>query len=182
MAVFKILSGSNADEFIQYLNRVEHGFVYMIETMRDVARVIKENTIPLTPVDTTRLQKSFKWTVVTDNSRMKVLQIQMSALNPETGYDYALTQHMGYRRTKSGRQVWYSHNREPNLGDSWLKVLDTHGYYPTDAGNFPTSDLMGESGGIGARYLYRGIRESEEGAFQLIEEDYLSLFQRGFIY
>lgn len=178
MAVFKIISGSNADEFIQYLNRVEHGFVYMIETMKDVARVIKENTIPLTPVDTTRLQKSFKWTVVTDNSRMKVLQIQMSALNPETGYDYAMTQHLGYRRTKSGRIVQYSHNTEPDLGDSWLKVLDAHGYYPAEAGmlNVPTFY------GIGSKYLYRGIRESEEGAFQLIEEDYLSLFQRGFIY
>lgn len=167
MANFKVVSGSNADEFIQYLNRVEHGFVYMIETMKDVAEVVRENTLPKTPFETGRLGRSFKWTVVTDNSRMKVLQVQMSALNPNTGYDYAWIQHENshYKHFKDlGRES------RGTLGD---KIRKAHGW--SGSSKYTGHDAT-------MWYLKFGIFESKEGAFQLIEDDYLSLFKRGFIY
>ena len=165
MAVFKIISGSNADEFIQYLNRVEHGFVYMIETMRDVARLVGENTQPITPIETGRLGRSYKWTVVTDNSRMKVLQVQMSALNSETGYDYAWIQHENFM---------YNHHKPLGSREAEYKRWDAHGYSHI-------SVTYGYHQGQ-AWYLRDGIRNSQDDAMILIEEDYLSLFQRGFIY
>lgn len=126
------------EEFQSWLKRTENAFVHMIETMMNVAEVIRENTVAITPVDTTRLGKSFKIITLTDNARMKVLEIQMSALNPHTGYDYAAIQH---------ENPTYTHKPPTRM---W--------------------------------YLKEGILESQSGAFQIIEEDYLSLFNRGYIF
>ena len=177
MTDFKIIAESNADEFIQYLNQVEHGFVYMIQTMMDVAQVVKENTLPKTPFRTGKLGRSFKPIIVTDNSRMKVVEVRMSALNERTGYDYAMTQHRGYHRakTKYGYQYVYYHQTKdispPTHGTLGDKVYKAHGW---------SSDMIFHSGMD--QYLYWGILDSEEGAYQMIEEDYLSLFRGGYIY
>ena len=157
-AGWDITATSNSDEFLQELNQVEHSFVYMIKTMEDVAEMIKENTIPLTPVETTRLGKSYKWTVLTDNSRMKVVQVRMSALNPRTGYDYAWIQH---------ENMLYDHSNT-NAKSSMAVSNIMYGHSAT---NNPTD-----------HYLKEGIIQSQDGAFQMIEEDYLSLFYGGWIF
>ena len=146
------------EPFQEWVKTTENAFVRMIETMVDVAKVVREETIPLTPVETTRLGQSFKWKILTDNSRMKVLEVQMSALNPKTGYDYAWIQHENTR---------YRHTAF--LKGSW-KASKVHGFHNVQW--FNAQD----------HYLRQGIRNSEDMAIELIEEDYLSLFRRGDIY
>lgn len=153
----EISSGSNSDEFIVYLNKVKLGFVDMIKTMRNVAYIVRENTIPITPFEEGHLGRSFKTKELANNTRNQIIEIEMSALNKRTGYDYAMTQHRGYHfNPKSGKTVYYNQK----------KPLSGGGVH------------MG-----GPQYLYKGIIESEDDAFILIEEDYLSLFKYGgFIY
>lgn len=124
------------EEFEEYLRGVKNRFALMVNTMKDVAEIIKANTLPRTPLETGRLGESFEYTVLKNIPRETIVQIRMSALNPNTGYDYAGIQHFN---------LSYSH---------------AHG---------------------GALYLMRGIMASESMSYQIIEQDYLSLFGGGFI-
>lgn len=170
MTDFKIIAESNADEFIQYLNQVEHGFVYMIQTMMDVAQVVKENTIPMTPFLYGYLSGSFKPIVLADNSRMKIVQLRMSAINQETGYNYALIQHEN-TRYKHGNNRSYNY-KDPNSGRfNWTENIQLNNITGGLWSNVATD-----------HFLLKGIRDSTEDAFMLIEEDYLSLFKGGYIY
>ena len=154
------------EEFQAWLKRTENAFVHMIETMKSVARYVGENTLPMTPFETGKLGRSFKWTVVTDNSRMKVLQIRMSALNEDTGYDYAWIQHENASYHHPSLESQRTHPKFHEIQSSLL-AMDGSAWQT----NHPRS-----------HYLYYGIRDSMEGAFQIIEDDYLSLFTRGYIF
>ena len=161
------------EEFQSWLERTRYAFAYMLETMKDVARVVMENTIPITPMETTRLRKSFKWTVVTNNSKMKVLQIQMSALNPKTGYDYAWIQHenMRYQHPSPYSKI-YNYERMNDINLMNMSYL------------YNGKRMWGQydSNSMRHHFLRDGIRMSEDMAYELIEEDYLSLFLRGNIF
>ena len=148
------------EKFIQWAERTENAFVYMINTMKDVAEIVRENTLPLTPFETGRLGRSFKTFVLTDSSREKLIMVRMSALNPNTGYDYAWIQHenTSYKHPSPYNKN-YIHYNDLALNNLMAGIGRTNN--PRD------------------HYLKEGIIESQEGAFQLIEEDYLSLFKRG---
>ena len=156
------------EKFIQWAERTENAFVYMINTMKDVAEVVRENTLPITPFETGRLGRSFKTFVLTDSSREKLIMVRMSALNPNTGYDYAWIQH---------ENPYYNHFKplkgKPQKSRRWHENLFMWGQEYTSG-----YDEAGTHKGDW-HYLKEGIIESQEGAFQLIEEDYLSLFKRG---
>lgn len=151
------------EEFQEWLKRTKNAFVHMIETMKEVAQVVKENTIPLTPFEHGTLSRSFKWIVLTDNSRMKVLQVQMSALNPKTGYNYAWIQHENWRYHHPALESKYYEKFDSIKQANFMRDLDST--------NNPTY-----------QYLKKGIIQSQESAFELIEDDYLSLFTRGYIF
>lgn len=164
--------------FLDWINKAEHSFIYMTQTMIRVAEKIKERVQKeFVPIETGRLSRSFRWHIVTDNSRMKVLEIQMSALNPKTGYDYAMTQHKGYHINKYGTKVRYSRD----------KIIDTgfYHYKPKIRGrgyDTMTSDTNAWNLQRGSdKYMYWGIRYEEQSAFEIIEKDYLSLFTEGYI-
>ena len=152
------------EEFQAWLKRTRNAFVYMIQTMKEVAMYVRQNTVPLTPFEYGTLGGSFKWTVVTDNSRMKVLQISMSALNERTGYDYALIQH---EETSYHHPSLESYKKHPSYG----KIAMDNRLAGISGTNNPQD-----------HYLLEGIMQSKEGAFQIIEDDYLSLFTRGYIF
>lgn len=151
------------EEFIQWLHRTENAFVNMIDTMKDVAEVVRENTLPLTPFEYGFLGGSFKTFVLTDTAREKLIMVRMSALNRNTGYDYAWIQHenTSYQHPSPYNKN-YSHHLDLAVDNIIAGISGTNN--PRD------------------HYLKEGVIQSEEGAFQLIEEDYISLFTRGHIY
>ena len=164
--------------FQDWVLSLEYGFKNMLETMIRVAEEVKKETQLRTPVsmdprdDPGKLSRSFKWTVVTDNSRFKVLQIQMSALNTRTGYDYAMTQHRGYHTSKSGWKVWYNHHAT----DLGFHTYDSRG---NEWSHY--SNMVGDWSHDTFKYMYWGIKYAEHSAFEMIETDYLSMFNRSFI-
>lgn len=168
--------------FQDWVLSLEYGFKDMLETMIRVAEEVKKETQFRTPVsmdprdDPGKLSRSFKWTVVTDNSRFKVLQIQMSALNTRTGYDYAMTQHRGYHTSKSGWKVWYNHHAT-DLGFSTYRKWYDGTYSEGPSGDWKSSGWSYDS----SKYMYWGIKYAENSAFEMIETDYLSMFNRSFI-
>ena len=83
----------NDEGFEEWTNHVRSNFEMMIQTMIDVAEIVKAETLPRTPLETGRLGESFRYTVLANNSKQKLVEVQMTALNPKTGYDYAWIQH-----------------------------------------------------------------------------------------
>lgn len=172
-----IVAGVHDELFQGWLKETKNNFHLMIETMVRVAEKIKELVqTEYSPVRTGKLSRSFKDFIVTDNSKMKVVEIQMSALNERTGYDYAETQHRGYRHDKSGHRVYYNHGLQ-DLGfftyryDKWEDSYNTVNYR-SGSNNYHKGS---------PKYMYWAIRYAEDTAFELIETDYLSMFQGGFI-
>ena len=168
--VFSI--GVRDEEFLRWLETTKNNFLAMTETMINVAEKIRDRVQSETvPIDTGRLSRSYKWTILTDNSRMKVLQVQMSALNPETGYNYAYTQHLGYRESKRGGRVYYNHGfTDVGFFNYRPSFFDDSEYEKNE--NLKVNHIQrGHS-----KYLYWGIVYEEQSAFELIEKDYLSLF------
>lgn len=162
--VFSI--GVRDEEFLSWLKTTKNNFLAMSETMKQVADNIgKRVQRDYVPIETGRLSRSYKWTVLADNSRMHLLQVQMSALNPDTGYDYAWIQHEAFFNHDNTDIGFYHYTKKTGLNET--------GYETTDLG--VPYDLRVSHHGH-RRYLYQGIfRESSE-AFELIEKDYLSLF------
>ena len=160
--------------FQGWLKETQNNFHLMLETMVRVAEEIKEKVqTEFAPIETGRLSRSFRTFVLADNSRWKIVEIQMSALNPKTGYDYAYTQHLGYRHDKSGNIVYYNHG---------LKDLGFFTYRSDYDGGYDTlSDSTYELHQGGSQYMYWAIKYTENTAFEMIETDYLSMFQGGFI-
>lgn len=96
-----------AEETIDYLKTVKGRFAWMMQTMLDVADYVHSEVLHYTPLETGRLGESFKTTVLADNSKMKLVQVQMSALNPRTGYDYAKIQHFNTAYYHEHGQAFY---------------------------------------------------------------------------
>lgn len=160
--------GVHDEEFLSWIKGVENQFVGMTETMIRIAKSIKEDVQSRTvPLETGRLSRSFRWKILTDNSRMKLLQVQMSALNPNTGYDYAWIQH---------ENINYNHTMT-ELGFVTYHDYGGDGKYMTI---FSNNDMMGLHVGQ-SHYLKDSIEHEKDGAFELIEKDYLSLFYGAFI-
>lgn len=121
----------NAEEFYEWSNTARSRFETMVLTMIDVAEVIHANTQMKVPLDTGRLEESFEWKLVEDNSDMIRVDITYDAEDPDSGFHYAEHQH----------------NR----------IL-----------NHPKRGID--------HYLYRGLIESRDMAYSIIETDYMSLF------
>ena len=168
--------GVNDEYFMDWVDSVKYAFESMLETMIRVAEEVKKETQLITPIDTGKLSRSFKWTVVSDNSRFKVLQVQMSALNERTGYDYAMTQHRGYHTSKNGQLVWYQRDKFTEVGFfNYRRKYFGEGYEKET--NWDAHQLhKGRD-----EYLYWGLKYSEGSAFEMIEKDYLSMFDGSFI-
>ena len=161
--------GVRDEEFLMWLKTTKNNFLAMSETMKQVADNIgKKVQGEYVPLETGRLSRSYKWTVLADNSRMHLLQIQMSALNPETGYDYAWIQHEAHYN-HSHTDIGFYHYSESSTSES--------GYTTFTSGD--SLNFVSHTGQ--RRYLYWGILHSEADALQLIEKDYLSLFYGGHI-
>lgn len=155
--VFSI--GVRDEEFLRWLETTKNNFLAMSETMKQVAenimKIVQNEYVPL---ETGRLSRSYKWTVLADNSRMHLLQIQMSALNPNTGYDYAWIQH---------DNIYYNHT-QTDVG-----FYHYHQYTDTPSWSDGTGIVIHKGTSF---YLKKGIEDETEEAFELIEKDYLSLF------
>lgn len=143
------------EAFMDWMDGLRHSFNFMIETMINVAEQIKDETQFRTPVETGKLSRSFRWTIVTDNSRMKVLQIRMSALNERTGYDYAWIQHEKYYKHEPKELGFVNYS---SSFDAWEHH---HGEW---------------------HYLKNAIMDKKQSSFEMIERDYLSLFEYGGIF
>ena len=99
------------EAFLDWIETVRSSFVRMSETMKQIAENLRDEVQLITPWRTGKLSRSYKWTVLADNSRMQLIEVTMSALNERTGFDYDYVQHRGYHTTKDGYHAYYGMGR-----------------------------------------------------------------------
>ena len=131
MFIFEVDTSS----FIEYMDELHWRFLEMVQTMMDVAELVKANTLPLTPRETGRLGESFRYVVWDANPDFIEVEVKMDAVDPRDGYRYAEYQHETFGLHHQYGQMWF---------------------------------------------LKAGIYASRGMAFEMIEKDYLSLFNEGF--
>lgn len=81
------------EPFVEWLNYARNSFVDMVQTLIDVAHVFELNTRPYVPFETGRLEHSFKFVVEEISSDFIEVGMQYSAVDPDSGFNYALYQH-----------------------------------------------------------------------------------------
>ena len=136
--------------FQQYLSEVQMQVHNMISTLMEVAKIVELQSRTYVPVDTTRLEQSFK-AVPTGEAHKGFIEVEIgystldSPIPPKNYYDYALVTHEGYR-VVGGKKIYFHWKKD--------KARD--------------------------HYLWWGMYSAEQnGAFELIEGDYLSIWRKG---
>ena len=147
---------ADAEGFEEWLFSLHHLFLEMVQTMIDVHYLIQANTNQRVPLDTGRLEESFRYDIVRQDEFFIEMHSIYSAVDPDSGFDYAYYQHqlprrgVGtyslYSRAKSGYPA-QGHHRHGTRGESY--------------------------------YLLKGVQASESMMWTIIEQDYLSLFYGG---
>ena len=156
MIEFKV----DSEGFEEWLFSLHHRFLGMVQTMVDIHYLIQANTNQLVPLDTGRLEESFRYDIVRQDESFIEMHSIYSATDPDSGFDYAYYQHELMRR---GVGVYTAYSRDKNAYPNTLSRGNRHrhGIRGTD------------------HYLLKGIHASESMMWTIIEQDYLSLFYGG---
>ena len=82
----------NAEEFIDKMETVRSRFPQMVNTMKKVALIIEQNTLPYVPLDTSDLEQSFEFQYL-ENGYNIFLMVGYDAEDEDNGFHYAEYQH-----------------------------------------------------------------------------------------
>lgn len=148
-----------SEGFEEWIFKMHHRFSTMVQTMVDIYSVIQTemNTRSLIPLDTGRLEESFRYDLVRDDESFIEMDYVFDAIDPKYGYHYALYQH---ELTLRGRGAYSRYSRAKS-GYYNRRLHHRHGVRGTD------------------HYLLKGVQASESMMWTLIEMDYMELFNGG---
>ena len=80
--------------FEEWAYSMHHRFELMMQTMIDVHHLIQANTNQLVPLDTGRLEESFRYDIVRSDEFFIEMHSIYSAVDPDSGFDYAYYQYL----------------------------------------------------------------------------------------
>ena len=89
----------------------------VIKTLEDIALDLADKALNLAPVDTGRLRKSADPEVIVSNNKARA-NVTFSAIDPKTGYDYALIQHedLSFKHPRGGQAKYLEQPLRRNSG------------------------------------------------------------------
>ena len=87
------------EEFVTWLDSLQYKIQTMTRTLMEIAKTVEMQGRKFVPVDTTRLEQSFKAVPVSETSELIAVEMGYSALAspiaPKTSFDYAEYVHIG---------------------------------------------------------------------------------------
>lgn len=83
------------EEFLSWLDSLRYKIQTMTRTLMDIAHIVEMQGRQFVPVDTTRLEQSYRAVIVSESSEMIAVEMGYSSLDPRDGYDYAEYTHIG---------------------------------------------------------------------------------------
>lgn len=154
MIEFKV----DATGFEEWLFGLHHLFIEMVQTVIDVHHLIHANTNQLVPLDTGRLEESFRYDIVRQDYSFIEMHSIYSAIDPDSGFDYAYYQYDEVGQLRNG---------------------GTYSLYDRARSGYPAQGHHRHGTRGQSLYLLKGIQASESMMWTIIEQDYLSLFYGG---
>lgn len=152
---FNVESGA----FEEWLFNLHHRFIQMVQTMIDIYSLIQTemNTRSLIPLDTGRLEESFRYDLVREDDTFIEMDYVFDAVDPDYGFNYAL----------------YQHELRRGIG-TYSRYTRAKSFYHNSKANHHRHGIRGTD-----HYLLKGVQASESMMWTLIELDYLELFNGG---
>lgn len=97
---FKFSVEVHDEEFSDWLKYVKNEFLTMVQTMIDVAHVVELHSRKYVPIETGRLEFSYKFVVEEKTSNFIEVGVSYDAIDPDSGFHYAEYQHNQFLRHK----------------------------------------------------------------------------------
>lgn len=96
------------NSFREGITYAMNNFQLMVQTMIDVGYLIQANTYMLVPLDTGRLEGSFRVDVLEKNNDYVVVEAIYDAEDPDNGFHYAEIQHetLSFNHPKRGQALY----------------------------------------------------------------------------
>lgn len=83
----------NTEAFEEWIYQMHHRFQLMVQTMVDIHHLIQANTNQRVPLDTGRLEESYRYDI-TDNEQFIEIHNIYDAVDPDSGFHYAYYQYL----------------------------------------------------------------------------------------
>ena len=117
MITFEISS----EKFEDWVSITRGKFPMMVQTMINVAELIELNTKWRVPLDTQRLEKSFKYVVTEKTSEFIEIELGYDAVDPKSGFMYAEYQHetTGLNHPRRGEALYLFKGIKSSLSDGF---------------------------------------------------------------
>lgn len=150
----------DSEGFEEWIFQMHHRFSTMVQTMVDIYSIIQTemNARSLIPLDTGRLEESFRYDLVRDDDVFIEMDYVFDAIDPKYSYHYAEYQH---ELTRRGVGAYSRYTRAKEM-------------YHTGSGNHHRHGFRGTD-----HYLLKGVQGAESMMWTLIERDYMDLFNGG---
>ena len=115
----------NTDEFREWVSEARYRYETMVLTMVDIASLIQANTNWRVPLDTGRLEESYYWREVENNSDFIKIEVGYDAVDPDTGFHYAEYQHNHLLNHPKRGQAYYLYNGIQASRDMAYSIIET---------------------------------------------------------
>ena len=115
----------NTDEFREWVSEARYRYETMVLTMVDIASLIQANTNWRVPLDTGRLEESYYWREVENNSDFIKIEVGYDAVDPDTGFHYAEYQHNHLLNHPKSGQAYYLYNGIQASRDMAYSIIET---------------------------------------------------------
>ena len=110
----------NAEEFIDKMETVRSRFPQMVNTMKKVALIIEQNTLPYVPLDTSDLEQSFEFQYLESGYNI-FLMVGYDAVDENNDYHYAQIQHeKDFNHPRRGEQFYLTQG----ITDSKMEMFE----------------------------------------------------------
>ena len=108
-------------EFREWALITKSNFPVMVNTMQNLAELIDLNTRPLTPVETERLRRSYKYVITEQSSDFIEVEVGYDANDPKTGWMYAEYQHetTGLHHPRGGGAFYLTRGIKKSIADGF---------------------------------------------------------------
>lgn len=109
---------------IEWFHGIKLSFPRMVETMKNVARIIELESVPLVPLDTGALEQSYEYQIV-DSSNFILLGVGYDAVDEDSGFHYAEYQHNTEELNHPKRgQAYYLVDGIRNSQGEWMTLIE----------------------------------------------------------
>ena len=108
-------------DFKEWANITRNNFSLMVQTMIDVAHLIELNTKWRVPLETGRLEHSFKFVVTENTSDFIEVELGYDAVDPRSNFMYAEYQHetTGLHHPLRGEEFYLFKGIKSSLSDAF---------------------------------------------------------------